>query len=119
MPKEFEIVVYLTRKQLMRKIKQVTKDNKDRETLRDYFNNTPYGCTVYAPINAMKNKLAGADVDFDATMTDMSALKFILIDQRIKEQNSRPGFMGYCTFISYNNIDRSDLQADENDDIEL
>ena len=119
MPKEYEIVVYLTRKQLMRKIKAVTKDNKDRETLREYFNNTPYGCTVYAPINAMKNKLAGADVDFDATMTDMSALKFILIDQRIKEQNSRPGFMGYCTFISYNDIDRTDLQADENDDIEL
>ena len=119
MPKEYEIVVYLTRKQLMRKIKAVTKDNKDRETLREYFNNTPYGCTVYAPINAMKNKLAGADVDFDATMTDMSALKFILIDQRIKEQQTRPGFMGYCTFISYNDIDRTDLQADENDDIEL
>ena len=119
MPKEYEIVVYLTRKQLMRKIKAVTNDNKDRETLREYFNNTPYGCTVYAPINAMKNKLAGADVDFDATMTDMSALKFILIDQRIKEQQTRPGFMGYCTFISYNDIDRTDLQADENDDIEL
>lgn len=119
MPKEFEIVVYLTRKQLMRKIKEVAENNKDKQTLVEYFNNTPYGCTVYAPINAMKNKLAGADVDFDATMTDMSALKFILIDQRLKEQNSRPGFMGYCTFISYNNIDRSDLQADENDDIEL
>ena len=116
MPKEYEIVVYLTRKQLMRKIKQVTKDNKDRETLREYFNNTPYGCTVYAPINAMKNKLAGADVDFDATMTDMSALKFILIDQRIKERETRPGFMGYCTFISYEDIDRKDLIAD---DVEL
>ena len=119
MPKEYEIVVYLTRKQLMRKIKEVAENNKDKQTLVEYFNNTPYGCTVYAPINAMKNKLAGADVDFDATMTDMSALKFILIDQRLKEQNSRPGFMGYCTFISYNNIDRTDLQADENDDIEL
>ena len=116
MPREYEIIVYLTRKQLMRKIKQVTKDNKDRETLREYFNNTPYGCTVYAPINAMKNKLAGADVDFDATMCDMSALKFILIDQRIKEQGTRPGFMGYCTFISYEDIDRKDLVAD---DIEL
>lgn len=116
MPKEYEIIVYLTRKQLMRKIKQVTKDNKDRETLREYFNNTPYGCTVYAPINAMKNKLAGADVDFDATMCDMSALKFILIDQRIKEQGTRPGFMGYCTFISYEDIDRKDLIAD---DVEL
>ena len=119
MPNEYEIVVYLTKKQLMRKIKQVTKDNKDRETLREYFNNTPYGCTVYAPINSMKNKLAGADVDFDATMTDMSALKFILIDQRIKEQQTRPGFMGYCTFISYKDIDRTELTKDENDDIEL
>ena len=119
MPKEYEIIVYLTRKQLMRKIKQVTTDNKDRETLREYFNNTPYGCTVYAPINALKNKLAGADVDFDATMCDMSALKFILIDQRIKEQQTRPGFMGYCTFISYEDIDRSNLTVDENDDVEL
>ena len=119
MPKEYEIIVYLTRKQLMRKIKQVTKDNKDRETLREYFNNTPYGCTVYAPINAMKNKLAGADVDFDATMCDMSALKFILINQRLEEQKQNPGFMGDCTFISYNDIDRSELTADENDDIDL
>ena len=118
MPKEYEIVVYLTKNQLMRKIKAVTKDNKDRETLREYFNNTPYGCTVYAPINAMKNKLAGADVDFDATMTDMSALKFILIDQRIKEQQTRPGFMGYCTFISYEDIDRKDLTPDEDNDLD-
>ena len=120
MPKEFEIVVYLTRKQLMRKIKAVTNNNTDKQTLVEYFNNTPYGCTVYAPINAMKNKLAGADVDFDATMTDMSALKFILIDQRIKEQGTRPGFMGYCTFISYKPIDRSELSfEDENNDIDL
>ena len=119
MPKEYEIVVYLTKKQIERRIKAATKDNDDRKALREYFNNTPYGCTVYAPINAMKNKLAGADVDFDATMTDMSALKFILIDQRIKENETRPGFMGYCTFISYKDINRDELQADENDDIEL
>ena len=118
MPNEYEIVVYLTKNQLIRKIKAVTSDNKDRETLREYFNNTPYGCTVYAPINAMKNKLAGADVDFDATMTDMSALKFILIDQRIKEQGTRPGFMGYCTFISYKDIDRKDLTPDVDNDLD-
>jgi hypothetical protein len=133
MPNEYEIVVYLTRKQIAKRIKQqvynalveLDMDNTEKKDYYDYlvdeltkyFNNTPFGCTVYAPINAMKNKLAGADVDFDATMTDMSALKFILIDQRIKEQNSRPGFMGYCTFISYKNIDRTGLskeQADEN-----
>ena len=119
MPKEYEIIVYLTRKQLMRKINKVTTDNKDRKTLREYFNNTPYGCTVYAPINAMKNKLAGADVDFDATMCDMSALKFILINQRLEEQKQNPGFMGDCTFISYKDIDRSELEIDTNDDIDL
>ncbi len=119
MPKEYEIIVYLTRKQLMRKINKVTTDNRDRKTLIEYFNNTPYGCTVYAPINAMKNKLAGADVDFDATMCDMSELKFILINQRLEEQKQNPGFMGDCTFISYKDIDRSELTADENDDIDL
>ena len=115
MPKEYEIVVYLTKRQLMRNIKAVTNNNKDKETLVRYFNNTPYGVTVYAPINAMKNKLAGADVDFDATMTDMSALKFILIDQRIKEQETRPGFMGYCTFISYQDIDRKAMEIQDLD----
>ena len=119
MPKEYEIIVYLTRKQLMRKINKVTTDNRDRKTLREYFNNTPYGCTVYAPINAMKNKLAGADVDFDATMCDMSELKFILINQRLEEQKQNPGFMGDCTFISYKDIDRSELEIDTNDDIDL
>ena len=119
MPKEYEIIVYLTRKQLMRKINKVTTDNRDRKTLKEYFNNTPYGCTVYAPINAMKNKLAGADVDFDATMCDMSALKFILINQRLEEQKQNPGFMGDCTFISYKDIDRNELEADANDDIDL
>ena len=120
MPKEYEIVVYLTRKQLMNKIKTVANNNADRKALVEYFNNTPYGVTVYAPINAMKNKLAGADVDFDATMTDMSELKFILINQRRKEQETNPGYMGDCTFISYKDIDRTDLQpVDTNDDIEL
>ena len=121
MPKEFEIVVYLTRRQLMRKIRTVVDNNKDKQTLVEYFNNTPYGCTVYAPINAMKNKLAGADVDFDATMTDMSELKFILINQRRKEQETNPGYMGDCTFISYKDIDRSHLEkvTNDSDDIEL
>ena len=119
MPKEFEIIVYLTRKQLMRKIKAVTNNNKDKQTLVEYFNNTPYGCTVYAPINAMKNKLAGADVDFDATMCDMSALKFILINQRLEQQKQNPGYMGDCTFISYEDVNRAELTIDENDDVEL
>jgi hypothetical protein len=96
MPKEYEIVVYLTDRQIRNRLKAMNISNDDRRILQQYFNNTPYGCTVYAPINAMKNKLAGADCDFDATMTDMSELKQILIAKRRKE-----GFMGDCTVISY------------------
>jgi hypothetical protein len=119
MPKEFEIVVYLTKRQVMERIEAKAKNNKDKQMLKAYFNNTPWGCTVYAPVNSMKNKLAGADVDFDATMTDMSALKFILINKRLEEQKTNPGFMGDCTFISYKDIDRTNLTVEENDDIDM
>ena len=82
------------------------------EILTKYFNNTPYGTTVYAPLNAMKNKLAGADCDFDATMTDMSELKHILIEARLEEQKTKPGFMGDCTFISYKGTTKDNRNND-------
>ena len=109
MPKEYEIIVYLTDKQIKQRIiDEVSKldmDNEEKQLVCDmlvhYFMNTPWGTTVYAPINAMKNKLAGADCDFDATMCDMSELKWILINARLEEQKANPGFMGACTVISY------------------
>jgi hypothetical protein len=67
----------------------------------------------------MKNKLAGADVDFDATLTDMSELKHILIKARLEEQKDKLGYMGKCVFISYKDIDRTGLQADACDDVDL
>ena len=109
MPKEYEIIVYLTDKQIRQRIEAAITnldiDNEEKQLVFDmlvhYFMNTPWGTTVYAPINAMKNKLAGADCDFDATMCDMSELKWILINARLEEQKENPGFMGECTVISY------------------
>jgi hypothetical protein len=106
MPKEYEIIVYQTERQMARKITNLELTNEQKKTIVDYFNNTPYGCTIYSPVNAMKNKLAGADVDFDAAMCDMSEFKFILINQRLEDQETNEGFMGDCTFISYKDIDR-------------
>jgi hypothetical protein len=54
----------------------------------------------------MKNKLAGADIDYDATMCDMSEFKFILINERIKEAQKQPGYMGKCTFIKYGKVEK-------------
>lgn len=111
MPREYEIIVYKTDRQIRRAIADTNLTNEEKTTLQEYFDATPWGCTVYAPVNAMKNKLAGADVDFDATMCDMSELKWILIDQRIKEQETKEGYMGDCTFISYKDIVRTHLDT--------
>jgi hypothetical protein len=113
MPDEYEVVVYKTRKQMMNKIKAVAS-NEDKEVLLQYFNRTPWGCTVFAPINTLKNKLAGADVDFDACMSDMSELKDILVERRMKDTMN----LGKCVFISYNDIDRKAIAAAKNEEDE-
>lgn len=117
MPREFEIVVYLTERQIANRIASLNITNDEKETLIEYFNTTPVGCTVYAPVNAMKNKLAGADVDYDATMTDMSELKWILINKRLEDQENKPGFMGDCTFISYKDIARTHLSEGKTNEV--
>jgi hypothetical protein len=126
MPDEYEIVYYLTEKQMKQRIIDKLmniKDNKRRAELRDrlmrYILNSPWGVTVYAPLNSMKHKLAGADVDFDATLTDMSELKHILIKARLEEQKNNLGSMGKCVFISYKDIDRSALVTEDVTDIDM
>lgn len=125
MPDEYEIVYYMTEKQMKQRITDrlmAVKNNKAKAELKArltrYVENAPWGVTIYAPLNAMKNKLAGADVDFDATLTDMSDLKHILIKARLEEQKDKLGYMGKCVFISYKDINRAEL-ADECDDIDL
>jgi hypothetical protein len=126
MPDEYEIVYYVTEKQMMQRIAdrlKSVKNNKIKAELKArltrYVKNASWGVTIYAPLNAMKNKLAGADVDFDATLTDMSELKHILIKARLEEQKDKLGYMGKCVFISYKDIDRTGLQADACDDVDL
>lgn len=122
MPDEYELVVYQTQKQMNKKIDAAVAaldvDNETKEEIRamlvDYIEYAPFGCTIYAPINAMKNKLAGADIDFDAAMCDMSELKWILINKRIEEAQTT-GFMGKCVFISYKDINRQ--QQEETNEV--
>ncbi len=132
MPDEFEIVYYMTEKQMKQRINEriaSVKDNEQKKIIKEqnikarltrYVKNAPWGVTIYAPLNAMKHKLAGADVDFDATLTDMSDLKHILIKDRLEKQQDNLGYMGACVFISYKDIDRSNLQTEDDcSDIDL
>jgi len=111
MPDEYEVVVYKTKKQMKAKIEALELNNEEKSILKAYFDNTPFGCTVFAPINTLKNKLAGADVDFDACMSDMSELKHILVEKRMQDVKD----LGYCTFISYNDINRAENNNEEDE----
>jgi hypothetical protein len=91
--------------------KEVIKDR-----LVDYIDHAAYGVTIYAPVNAMKNKLAGADIDYDATMCDMSELKFILINKRIEEAKQNPGYMGRCTVIKYGKVEPKEVAVEETEE---
>ena len=121
MPDEYEIVVYQTYNQMMRKIDVAVAaldcSNETKEVIKDrlvdYIDHAAYGVTIYAPVNAMKNKLAGADIDYDATMCDMSELKFILINKRIEEAKQNPGYMGRCTVIKYGKVEPKEVVAEE------
>lgn len=112
-PDEYEVIVYQTENQIKAKIEKATAgNNKMKKTLKAYFDNTPWGCTVFAPVNTLKNKLAGADVDFDACMSDMSELKNILVEERM----AHPNELGYCTFISYKDIEREEQKEESIED---
>ena len=112
-PDEYEVIVYQTENQIKAKIEKATAgNNKMKRTLKAYFDNTPWGCTVFAPVNTLKNKLAGADVDFDACMSDMSELKNILVEERM----AHPNELGYCTFISYKDIEREEHKEESIED---
>ncbi len=112
-PDEYEVIVYQTENQIKAKIeKAAAGNNKMKKTLKAYFDNTPWGCTVFAPINTLKNKLAGADVDFDACMSDMSELKHILVEERM----AHPNELGNCTFISYKDIEREEQKEESIED---
>ncbi len=118
MPDEYEVIVYKTEKQMKQRIidrvSAVEVDNEIKFQLKDildyYVDHAYFGCTIYAPVNAMKNKLAGADIDYDATMCDMSEFKFILINKRLEEAQKQPGYMGKCTFIKYGNVERKPVE---------
>ena len=53
--------------------------DEERYELQKYWDRSQYGVTMYAPVNILKNKLAGMDIDFDATASDFSELKLILL----------------------------------------
>ncbi len=78
-PEEYEIIRYLTWQELQARIDKMKLTDEERKEVQKYWDRAQYGVTVYAPVNILKNKLAGMDIDFDGTAADFSELKEILL----------------------------------------
>ena len=104
---EFELVRYLTKKELLklihRAVLKVSADMTDEEVkaltkrLRRYFFETSFGVVKLAPLNILKKKLAGMDTDYDAIC---SIFEPVLVDLAINKIQTQ-GFNGSLANISY------------------
>jgi hypothetical protein len=72
--------------------------------MKQYMNQIPYGVTLYASFNFIKNKLAGMDVDFDATLAIFDEMKEILINEASRN---------ILTYIDYEDQSKADYSAVE------
>ena len=68
------------------------------EHIKNYCENISYGVTVFAAYNFIKNKLAGLDVDFDAILAILDAIKAVLLNREA---------LNVLTYIDY--FDESEL----------
>lgn len=69
------------------------------EHIKWYMNNIPFGVTLFAAFNFIKNKLAGMDVDFDAILAIFDECKEILLTEDA---------LNVLTFIDYEDLNKRD-----------
>lgn len=101
---EYLGVRYLTLKEWRERCaKALAKMNKasekEIEHMKQYMNQIPFGVTLYASFNFIKNKLAGMDVDFDATLAIFDEMKSILINEASRN---------ILTYIDYEDLSEAD-----------
>lgn len=77
---------------------------KQIDHMKQYMNQIPFGVTLYASFNFIKNKLAGMDVDFDATLAIFDEMKAILINEASRN---------ILTYIDYEDESKADYSAVE------
>ena len=106
---EYLGVRYLTLKEWRQRCSAALNKMKDApedliEHVKQYMNQIPFGVTLYASFNFIKNKLAGMDVDFDATLAVFDSIKSILINKNAKN---------VLTYIDYKDLSKMDYSKVE------
>lgn len=99
---EYLGVRYLTQKEWWNRVSVALKEITDErvaEHFKQYCNQIPFGVTLFPSFNFVKNKLAGMDVDYDATLAIFDKIKSILINKESKN---------ILTFIDYDDSSEMD-----------
>ena len=111
---EFLGVRYLTLEEWKQRCEETIAEAKANgakrwmiKLLSNYLNNIPFGVTVYASFNFIKNKLAGMDVDFDATLAIFDKIKFILLNKDAEN------ILTYIDYFDENMIERASYTKQE------
>ncbi len=106
---EYLGVRYLTTNEWRQRGVKALKDMTDKgaderliECFKNYMFNISFGVTVFANFNFIKNKLAGMDVDFDATLAVFDDLKSILLNKQS---------CNILTYIDYKDTNEADYSA--------
>lgn len=108
---EYLGVRYLTLKEWRQRCAKVLEaaniETEDAEELTEhikwYMNNIPFGVTLFASFNFIKNKLAGMDVDFDATLAVFDQVKSVLLNRKAEN------VLTYIDYEDTNSKDYGDL----------
>lgn len=102
---EYEVVRYLTKAEILalitEKVSTLELDEKAAKVMtkkiRRYFFETSFGVVKLAPLNILKNKLAGMDTDYDAIC---SIFENVFVEMAVNNTQAK-GFNGSTVYISY------------------
>ena len=108
--KEFERFSLVTYRQIKERILELKREGKITEdevrALVEYYQYSSFGAVILAPDNAMKNKLAGMDTDFDALSIIWEEGLVSILEESAKKDAMAIGvesYSGPIPFIIYPN----------------
>lgn len=112
--KEFERFSLVTYSEIKRRVLELKKNGTITEeevhALVEYYQYSSFGAVILAPDNAMKNKLAGMDTDFDAISIIWEEGLVSILEESAKKDAMAIGvesYSGPIPFIIYPNQEKS------------
>ena len=97
----------MRKKEKIAELKNLTDDIDIITSFQNYMERKPFGVTIFASFNFIKNKLAGMDVDFDAILAIFDNIKNVLLNELAES------ILTYIDYFDKTNANYEDLFGKE------